>query len=147
MNFIGKINIAQQGGTIEAREGKIRVKGADEAILTLDIRTDYKNPGYRTQCAQTLAQAGQQSYEQLKKAHMDDYTALFNRVEIDLGNSEADNLPTDIRWSRIKSGAKDPGLDALFFQYGRYLLISSSRENSPLPANLQAYGTIIWPVI
>lgn len=68
---------------------------------------------------------------------MDDYTALFNRVEIDLGNSEADNLPTDIRWSRIKSGAKDPGLDALFFQYGRYLLISSSRENSPLPANLQ----------
>ncbi|MEQ2449630.1 glycoside hydrolase family 95 protein [Odoribacter splanchnicus] len=137
VNFIGKINIAQQGGTIEAREGKIRVKGADEAILTLDIRTDYKNPGYRTQCAQTLAQAGQQSYEQLKKAHMDDYTALFNRVEIDLGNSEADNLPTDIRWSRIKSGAKDPGLDALFFQYGRYLLISSSRENSPLPANLQ----------
>ena len=78
---------------------------------------------------------------------MDDYTALFNRVEIDLGNSEADNLPTDIRWSRIKSGAKDPGLDALFFQSGRYLLISSSRENSPRLPICKAYGTIIWPII
>ncbi len=81
---------------------------------------------------------GRKSYEQLLKAHLADYQALFRRVSLDLGRTEAAKLPTDERIRNFATG-NDPDLAALTFQYGRYLLIASSRAGGQ-PANLQG----IW---
>lgn len=140
VNFTGKVNVRQKGGKISNKDQKIRVEGADEVVIVLDIRTDYKNPEYREICKRTVEKAAAQKYSKLQQRHIQDHSALFGRVELNLGSSKADVLPTDERWARVRNGSTDPGLDALFFQYGRYLLIASSREDSPLPANLQG----IW---
>ncbi len=80
-----------------------------------------------------------------KVAHLSDYRNLFGRMEIDLGESKNAALPVDTRLSLAKSGAVDPAFDALFFQYGRYMLIASSRPNGmPLVPTFKAYGTTIW---
>jgi alpha-L-fucosidase 2 len=141
VHYTGIIHLATQGGTIAATKNSLVVNNSSEVVIIIDMRTDYKNPDYKTLCAQTVKKASQKAYETMKASHVTDYTGLFNRTELYLGESELDKLPTDIRWKKLKdAGNDDPGLFALFFQYGRYLLISSSRENSPLPANLQG----IW---
>lgn len=138
VHFTGKIHVSSKNGTVKAKANSLVIAGSDEAIITIDIRTDYKNPSYNVLCEQTIQKATQKTYEELRNAHITDYKNLFDRTELYLGESESDKLPTDIRWKQLKeTGNDDPGLLALFFQYGRYLLISSSRENSPLPANLQ----------
>ena len=139
--YIGNIHVANKEGIVEVTDKALTVKNSDEIVITIDLRTDYKNPTYKTLCEQTIQEATQKTYDEIKANHIKDYTNLFNRTELYLGESELDQLPTDIRWKKLKdTGADDPGLFSLFFQYGRYLLISSSRENSPLPAHLQG----IW---
>lgn len=150
VNFIGKIQVLIPNGSIfnETRcdnEQVLIVKEADEAKIILDIRTNYQNQfasNYQNQtyindCNNSVKNALEKSFNQIREDHIRDYSNLFSRVELSLGSSEADALATDIRWKRLKEGITDPGLDALFFQYARYLLIACSRENSPLPANLQ----------
>lgn len=136
--YAGNIRIVSKDGQVAAKENALTVENAQEALIIIDLRTDYKNPDYASLCNQSVEQAAQKTYEELKQAHIADYTRLFNRTQIYLGKSEMDKLPTDVRWKQLREqGKDDPGLMALFFQYGRYLLISCSRENSPLPANLQ----------
>ena len=77
------------------------------------------------------------SWEQSKKAHVKDHSSMFGRVALDLGSSTKDSLPTDERLLAYKEEAQDPGLEAQLFQFGRYLLMGSSRSNAVLPANLQ----------
>ena len=125
------------GGRIISQNNSLSITQADAVTIFIDIRTDFNNPEYISQCSQSIHKASIQKYKQLKQAHIQDYNSLFNRVELCLGTSEADKLPTDERWQRLKAGKTDVGLEALFFHYGRYLIISSSREDSPLPANLQ----------
>ncbi|MDR0844340.1 MAG: glycoside hydrolase N-terminal domain-containing protein [Tannerella sp.] len=137
VSFVGKINVATVGGNVRAGEGTLNVERADEAVITIDFRTDYHQPEYVSVCRNTVEKAVAKGYEHVKEDHIADYKPLFDRVDVSLGHSEADKLPTDVRWQRIKEGKEDPAFDALFFQYGRYLLIASSRENSPLPSNLQ----------
>ncbi|GHT62174.1 hypothetical protein AGMMS50239_14760 [Bacteroidia bacterium] len=138
VHYTGNIHISSPDGKITTRNQTVVAENCQEALIIIDLRTDYKNPDYINTCNQTIEQATSKTYEELKQAHIADYTRLFNRTQIYLGKSESDKLPTDVRWNRLKTiGQDDPGLMALFFQYGRYLLISSSRENSPLPANLQ----------
>jgi alpha-L-fucosidase 2 len=138
VHYTGNIRISSPDGKITTRNQTLVAENCQEALIIIDLRTDYKNPDYINTCNQTIGQAAAKTYEELKQAHIADYTRLFNRTQIYLGKSESDKLPTDVRWNRLKTtGQDDPGLMALFFQYGRYLLISSSRENSPLPANLQ----------
>jgi len=141
VHYIGNIRIAANDGKFTIKDNSIFVEDTQEALILIDLRTDYKNPDYVSLSNQTIKQAAAKTYEALKQAHIDDYIRLFNRTQLYLGKSELDKLPTDIRWQQLKTtGQDDPGLMALFFQYGRYLLISSSRDNSPLPANLQG----IW---
>lgn len=135
--FFGKTRVVLTGGSMTKTDDSLSVNNADEALIFFDIRTDYKSPDYKNICEKTISDAVAKKYETLKNAHITDYKKLFDRVEIYLGKSDAADLPTDVRWQRSKEGKTDVGLDALFFQYGRYLLISSSRENGPLPANLQ----------
>lgn len=138
VNYLGEIYVSIHGGTIKSDNNILFVEKSDEVLITIDIRTDYKNPGYKELCSKTIEKANSKSYDQLKQSHIEDYTRLFKRTELFLGKSKFDNFATDIRRNQLKeSGKDDPGLFSLFFQYGRYLLISSSRENSPLPANLQ----------
>jgi len=138
VHYKGNIHVATLGGTIITNLHTVQVENATEAIITIDLRTDYKNPTYVRQCDETIQRATRRSYDEIKHAHIKDYQNLFNRTVMFLGQTKADRLPTDVRWRQLKEDKKDdPGLIALFFQYGRYLLISSSRENSPLPANLQ----------
>lgn len=138
--FLGNITVKSDGGTVSVENKQLKIKDATTAYLYIDIRTNFKSPNYQSICRTTVENAIKTGYSELKQKHITDYQKLFNRVELFLGNSDMDNLPTDLRWLMIKEGKNDVGMDVLFYQYARYLLIASSRENSPLPANLQG----IW---
>lgn len=138
--FSGNITVKTDDGTVSAEDKQLKVKNATTVYIYIDIRTDYKSPDYAAICRNTVRKASEAGYETLKQKHLNDYGQLFSRVDLFLGNSDAETLPTDLRWLLVKEGSNDVSLDALFFQYARYLLIASSRENSPLPANLQG----IW---
>lgn len=137
VGFLGKTAVSTVGGTVNSVDGVINIRQATEAIIIIDVRTNYKNNNYKEECNKTVLSALNQRYDVLKKKHIQDYSNLFKRVELSLGESKTNNQPTDVRWQNVKNGSNDIGLDALFFHYGRYLLIAASRENSPLPANLQ----------
>ena len=88
-------------------------------------------------CNKILEEARRKSWPEIRDAHVREHKALFNRVDIDLGGKEAANIPTDRRLQSVIAGKEDNDLIALYFQYGRYLLMSSSRAPGILPANLQ----------
>lgn len=136
VNFVGNVSISVNGGC-KSDKNTLIVTNASSAVIVIDVKTDFKNKDYKKNCEATVRSAIAQKYENLKQRHIDDYTDLFKRVDLSFGESPSDQLPTDVRWRHVKDGKTDIGLDALFFHYARYLLIASSRENSPLPANLQ----------
>lgn len=137
VDFKGKIAVSTEDGLTTCAPGTLTVKEASSVTIIVDVRTSYKNPDYLAQCDASVQKAQAKAYESLKSAHVADYAKLFNRVQLYLGDSKTEGLPTDKRLGLVKSGKPDVGLDALFFSYGRYLLIAASRENSPLPATLQ----------
>jgi alpha-L-fucosidase 2 len=145
LTYEARVRVRPTGGKLTAGDdGTLGLADADSAVLLIAMATSYKNyqdvsgdPTALTSAA--MAAAGDKSFDDMRIAHVADYRTLFDRVTIDLGTSAAGaSLPTD---ERIKAAAKqdDPGYEALYFQYGRYLLISSSRPGSQ-PANLQG----IW---
>jgi alpha-L-fucosidase 2 len=140
---VSYLHVAAQGGRLTVTDTQIELIGADEATLTLTAATNYKNyldtSGEPEKLAeQALRQTQSQTFSELKTAHLRDYQTLFNSFAIDLGHSASEQLPTDQRILKF-TPATDPALLALYMQYGRYLLISSSRAGG-LPANLQG----IW---
>ncbi|TVY02174.1 glycoside hydrolase family 95 protein [Cohnella terricola] len=145
----GLARIEVRGGTIRAEMGKLIVRDADEAYIILSVSTDYGRGGneWKDEPAQRVAKAAALGFESLREAHIEDYRRLFARVALDLGASADDreNLPLDRRLAmmRDEGGAaylKDTQLFALFYQFGRYLTIAGSREDSRLPMHLQG----IW---
>lgn len=137
--FEGRIAVLADNGEDKMEQSEVGIKEADAVTLIVDVRTDYKSPDYKTLCADGVKKAAAKSYDELKQAHIKDYNTLYNRVSIHFGQDANRALPTDVRWKQVKEGKTDTGLDALFFQYGRYLTIASSRENSPLPIALQGF--------
>ena len=136
--FEGRIAVIAPRAHIQKHIDKITVEGADEMTIVIDIRTDYKNQFYQNLCKETVRKAASRSYKALKKRHVSDFRPLFERVSLNIeGDDTFEHLPTDQRWARLKAGNPDEGLNALFFQYGRCLLLASSRHNSPLPVALQ----------
>src|SRR5699024_7274713 len=107
----------------------------------LAVETSFRHPGAYVEAARKqIAGAAEKSWQELRTEHIRDYQELAGRVCLSLEGMEAmDEIPTDIRLQRVKDGEEDSGIAALYYQYGRYLLIASSREGS-LPANLQG----IW---
>lgn len=143
LKFQAAARLIAQGGETNTGTNSIAVRNADSALLLIAAATSYKN--FRDTSGDpagvvehTLAEASQKSFEQLSAAHQREYGRLFERVKLDLGASAAQKLPTRERISRFAEG-NDPQLAALYFQFGRYLLISSSRPGCQ-PANLQG----IW---
>jgi len=129
------------GDRIIAKDGALVVTNADEVTLLLVGATSYNNvndiSGDATaRCETAMKPAAAKSYRQLRADHIADHQKLFERVKLDLGTTDAVKLPTDERLRAVKAGASDPQLETLYFQFGRYLLIGSSRPGS-LPANLQ----------
>jgi alpha-L-fucosidase 2 len=139
----GVIRAVVQGGTVKAAGPTLVVEQADEAFLYFAVNTDYgqTNGDWMREAESQVNRAAAKGYEQLKADHIADYRKLYARVELELGDSDRESLPTDARIRNLRGGRhEDPQLHALFFQYGRYLMISGSREDSPLPMNLQG----IW---
>lgn len=134
-----QLQIIPTGGTLESWNDGIRVRNADEAILLLVAATNYRDGDPRRICFDVLGRALTKPYEALLSDHVREHQRLFHRVSLDLGSTAAVDFPTDERLWVMQDGAVDPHLLALYFQYGRYLLISSSRPGN-LPANLQG----IW---
>jgi alpha-L-fucosidase 2 len=129
------------GGNVVSKDGKLDVSNANEVTLLIVAATSYNSAtdisGDATaRCEGYLKAIGNKSYEQIRADHISDHQALFNRVALDLGTTDAVNNPTDVRREALKDGEFDPQLEALYFQYGRYMLIGSSRPGY-LPANLQ----------
>lgn len=116
----------------------LKVEGASEAILCLSAVTSFRCDDPRAACRARLDQARRKGFKALRARHMAEYRDLFDSMRLELGARDADMeaMPTDERLHRYARGQADPGLEALYFAYGRYLLLSSSRPGS-LPATLQ----------
>ena len=140
VNVHGRIMVKARGGKQTTHEQTVLVESADSAILYIALGTDYRGGNPSARCRQQIERAVAMDYEELLAVHQKDHRALFGRVALDLGPSPRADQPIDRRLEAVRGGQSDPSLDALFFQFGRYLLIGSSREDSPLPANLQG----IW---
>ena len=151
MKFAFRIKAIHKGGTLEAENDRLIVKGADEVVFLLTADTDYKmnfNPDFKdpktyvgNDPEQTtrimMDQAVQKGYDELYRNHEADHTALFNRVRLQLNpDISSPNLPTYQRLANYKKGTPDYQLEQLYYQFGRYLLIASSRPGN-MPANLQ----------
>lgn len=143
MRFAGRIAGFHKGGQLMALNNAFYVEKADEVVFYLTATTDYNFAKLDVDreidplktCQQILARLGKDSYEKVKQAHVVDHSSLFNRVTFNMG--ESSTLPTDRRLERVKNGETDLSLITLYFQYGRYLLMNSSRAPGVLPANLQ----------
>jgi alpha-L-fucosidase 2 len=145
MRFSGRLTIKTTKGTIKSTGNDLRIESAKEVILLFTAATDYNlalmnfdsaiNPGEKAD--EILNKADEKSWVQLKEAHTKEHSQMFNRVSFDLGSSADDTLPTDTRLEAFQKGAEDNALVVQAFQFGRYLLMNSSRTPAVLPANLQ----------
>ena len=141
VNFYGNLKADVEGGKVTAADGRLHISGADAFTLIFDLRTDYVHPDYKDLCRSTVEKASKKGFSSLRKAHIADYKHLYDRMSINFGKDTNSHIPTDMRMKAIAEGKTDNGFDALFFHYGRYMLISSSRPTDmPLCANLQG----IW---
>lgn len=154
MQYVVRIHATAKGGTLSNADGKITIKDADEVVFLVTADTDYKinfdpdfkdpktyvgvNPAETTR--QWMDNAVTMGYDVLFKQHYDDYAALFNRVKLQLNpDQQSASLPTAKRLQNYRKGQPDFYLEELYYQFGRYLLIASSRPGN-MPANLQG----IW---
>ena len=146
LDYLAEVRVLNEKGSVTPSDKSLTIDKADSVTLLLAASTSFFNSpekNWRGEApdkvvARVLDAASRKSYEALRTSHVADHQSLFKRVAIDLGPSR-DNLPTDQRIAQNQKDNSDPGLSALFFQYGRYLLIGSSRPGG-LPANLQG----IW---
>ena len=147
MRYQYRVRVISTDGTVSSNP-YVRVENATEAILLVSAATSYN--GFKNDpqaagkdenalCKNYLDKASILSFDKLKSNHIDDYTHYFNRMSLDLGSNGKEILPTDERLKKYANGEKDPSLETLYFQFGRYLLISCSRPGG-IAANLQG----IW---
>ena len=141
VDFCAAVHGETAGGRVRTIGEYLIVENADEAVLYLAAATTFREADPERGCLARLDAAVRKGYGAVRADHEADAAALFGRVALDLGAppAEAAGLDTRERLERVKAGGDDPALAALYFQFGRYLLIASSRPGS-LPANLQG----IW---
>ena len=138
-HFASIAHLVNQGGKVASTDTSLVVKNADEVEILISGRTDFWGKDEVAESTNDIRNAKETSIETLKQRHIADYQELFNRVDLALNQQDTLNLPTNKRLERVKEGIADAHLTELYFQFGRYLLISSSRPGD-LPANLQG----IW---
>jgi alpha-L-fucosidase 2 len=136
MQYIVRIAIKAEGGKLIAADSSLQLKNANSAIIYISAGTDFKNSAYASTAANALGNALKKSYAIQKANHINKYRRLFQRAVLSLDGVNNDNVPTDKRLLYFAANPTDNGLPVLYFQYGRYLLICSTRPNL-LPPNLQ----------
>lgn len=145
LKYCARIKILNSGGEITSGQGKLNVKNADNVTILYTVATEYdaKAPNYKgvnpfEKTDRVISNIADDSFESIKTRHVLDYQALFNRVSFSLtGDSKLESLPTNERVGQLKKGmTDDSALKALWFNLGRYLLISASRPGT-LPSTLQ----------
>jgi alpha-L-fucosidase 2 len=141
VSFVGRVRAMADGGKVRAEDGRITVEAANSVTLLIAVASDFRGGDPERICTETLTHASSLPWLSLRAKHVQDHAALSRRVSLDLGkNPDVAPLPLDERRKGLTDGVDDPELCALFFEYGRYLTIAGSREDSPLPLALQG----IW---
>jgi alpha-L-fucosidase 2 len=136
VRFEGFVEVRAEGGRVESRADGIAVEGAQAATLVIFAATDYPGGDPAAICRERLAALAGRQYAAVRQAHLAEHRRLFRRVALDLAGDDRSQIPTGERLAAVKAGGEDPQLVAMYFQYGRYLLLSSSRPGT-MPANLQ----------
>ena len=148
IRFAAQVRIKNKDGKLTTSDKSVGLSGGTEAVVFVSVATSFngfdKNPATEGKNAELLAgnqlkKAESKSFYKLEKSHLTDFQKYFKRVSLNLGKTDAPDLPTDERLRRYADGKEDRNLEVLYFQFGRYLLISSSRTPG-VPANLQG----IW---
>ncbi len=140
LKFQARARVQTRGGQITATNGSISISAADSATILIAAATSYKSfndvsGDPETLAKKYIAQASGRSFDKMRCDHVTEHQRLFRRVSLDLGETDSAKLPTDQRIAKFAEG-NDPQLAALYFQFGRYLLISCSRPGGQ-PATLQ----------
>jgi alpha-L-fucosidase 2 len=139
VKFETRLKIKNSTGSIKSDNGKLVLNSVKKATLILSCKTSFYHENYEAENTIVLKDAANKSSDALLSNHTEDYQKYFNRMQIDLGGKALDSIATDKRLLHIKNGNDDPDLASKLFQFGRYLLISSSRPGTN-PPNLQG----IW---
>ena len=164
VNYEAQFKVIPVGGTMTANEdGTITVTNADSAMVLVVVGTNYvlsndtfakpanqkldRNSFPHEKLTERMNAAAEKTYEELRAAHRADHQQFYNRVEVELGGEPSTTIPTDQQMAAYRAGGQNIHLEEMMFQYGRYLLIASSRDGS-LPANLQGvwnyYCSAAW---
>ena len=151
MEYAVRVKALAKGGTVSNKDGKITIKGADEVVFLITADTDYRanyDPDFNDPkayvgvdpvktTADWIAKAAAKDYGYLLNEHFADYSSLFDRVRLDINEASiGDDQPINRRFAAYRQGKPDYYLEQLYYQFGRYLLIASSRPGN-MPANLQ----------
>ena len=137
VKFQGQLKADVEGGRVISEHGRLRLENIKEATLLFIVNTSFYHDDYKKINSEQWKRLASRSFDRILNDHVEDYKELYDRVELDLGGDpESELLPVDKRLQSIREGNNDPALEAMLFQYGRYLLISSSRPGTN-PANLQ----------
>ena len=136
VTYEARVHLLAHGGTVTVTDTALHVEGADSLELRLVAASNYRGDDPATLCGKYEQLSRDKDYPRLLQEHRADFARLFGRVSLELPRTAAAYFATDDRIDAQRRGADDPSLAALYFQFGRYLLISSSRPGD-LPANLQ----------
>ncbi|RVU02838.1 glycoside hydrolase family 95 protein [Mucilaginibacter limnophilus] len=137
MRYLARVKAVIKGGSQEATDKAIKTSKANEILIYISAGTDFKDQNFESKLAKNLSAAVNKSYDVQKQQHIRLFQKLFSRVSVDLGEGENSKLTTDKRLNLYYNNPQaDKSLPALFYQYGRYLSISSTRVGL-LPPNLQ----------
>jgi len=142
IGFCAIVRAVAKGGNVYTIGENLLVENADEVTLFISAATSFRSHDYIDLCKKYIDNALKKEYKEILEDHIKDYQSFFHRMEMDIegvDDEQLNQLATDERLDRVKAGKDDPGLVCLYFQFGRYLMISCSRPGT-LPANLQG----IW---
>jgi alpha-L-fucosidase 2 len=139
VTFETRLKAITDGGDLSAGDDSLRIENANSVIILITAATDYRGRDPSAVAAGYMSSLDNRSFADIKKVHIADYQSLFKRVSLDLGSGDGNYFTTDARIAAMQNGYVDADLIELYYQFGRYLLISSSRPGG-LPANLQG----IW---
>ena len=134
VSYLTKVQITNSGGSLSADDNSLSIADADEAIIVISTSTNMLDEEYEATVADLMSKTLGANYNKLKKSHVEAYQEKFNRVELHLGEQDNETI-TNERLKQFQTSG-DPSFVALYFQYGRYLMISGTNENS-MPLNLQ----------
>ena len=137
VNYAAHLKVIPTGGSVKFDKGKLTVKGADSVVIFITAATDFGGDDPLKLSRQQLADAASKTYSELRSDHVAEHHRLYKRVKLNLsGDTSKQQQPTDERLAAVKKGATDLSLIQLYFNFGRYLMISSSRPGGQA-TNLQ----------